>query len=225
MQRRSAMPAGSGSCPCCGGESGPCQSCGRENHGPSMMMGAISGMLGFPAPGSFWGEPADSASPQSSEAAEDAGWRPSVLERIRASERREVPLQPRASEARAGPVLMTFADYTASDQSSSFGSHGTDQDAAACSQADPPTPPAAAPARRMVRHGPPAPPATAPTRSIPSYEVFSHPTTGDVGLDEAVTVPALRGKFSMRGPLFHAFVCYRVATEGPVGNRCRGFRE
>jgi len=117
---------------------------------------------------------------------------------------------------------MTFADYTASDQSSSFGSHGTDQDAAACSQADPPTPPAAAPARRMVRHGPPAPPATAPTRSIPSYEVFSHPTTGDVGLDEAVTVPALRGKFSMRGPLFHAFVCYRVATEGPVGNRLSG---
>jgi len=71
-QRRGSA---AGQCPCCGAGSGECPSCGTDNHQPSMMLGAISGMLGFPAPGPLWGEEPD--------AAEAEPWNPAVLARVR----------------------------------------------------------------------------------------------------------------------------------------------
>jgi len=52
----------------------------------------------------------------------------------------------------------------------------------------------------------------------PSYS--AHPTTGAASLTggESLTVQPLKGQFSMRGELMHAFICYRLATEGPMGN-------
>ena len=42
---------------------------------------------------------------------------------------------------------------------------------------------------------------------------------------EAINIPAslvIRGQFSLRGELMHAFVSYRVTTEGPAGNKLSG---
>jgi len=52
----------------------------------------------------------------------------------------------------------------------------------------------------------------------PSYR--AHPTTGAAIFTDAAcsAVQPLRGQFSMRGELMHAFICYRLATEGPMGN-------
>ena len=47
-------------------------------------------------------------------------------------------------------------------------------------------------------------------QSAPSY-----PSSGDA-------TGRLRGKFSLRGELFHAFLSYRVAAEGPSGNGLSG---
>jgi len=41
-------------------------------------------------------------------------------------------------------------------------------------------------------------------------------------LDESINFNLLSGRFSLRGELMHAFVCYRYATDGPEGNGLAG---
>ena len=56
---------------------------------------------------------------------------------------------------------------------------------------------------------------------VPSYRV-AHPTNGETGGTLSLTVFPLTGKFSLRNELMHAFISYRVATEGGEGNGLSG---
>ncbi|KAJ1464283.1 hypothetical protein T484DRAFT_1870023 [Baffinella frigidus] len=187
-----------GPCPCCGAASGACGSCGAQNHQPSMMLGAISGILGFPAPSggaaphARWGEHA-AAEPAESE---PAGWRSSVLARIRSS---EMP----------SPAFLSSSFSTKTDTSSSYSNPYSVKSSDL----------AGAAGGRAVTY-PPSPPAAAAMRRTPSY--CAHPTTGDATLDESINFNLLSGRFSLRGELMHAFVCYRYATDGPEGNGLAG---
>ena len=52
-----------------------------------------------------------------------------------------------------------------------------------------------------------------------SLSISAHPTAG---VPRSLPVPPRRGAFSLRGTLMHAFVSYRVSTEGPTGNGLSG---
>ena len=52
--------------------------------------------------------------------------------------------------------------------------------------------------------------------------LHTHPMAGGTGGEPRLPVQPLRGTFSLRGELMHAFVSYRVATEGPAGNGLSG---
>jgi hypothetical protein len=56
---------------------------------------------------------------------------------------------------------------------------------------------------------------------VPSVRI-AHPTTGETGDTFSLAVHPLPGKFSLRGELMHAFISYRVATEGAGGNGLSG---
>ena len=91
--------------------------------------------------------------------------------------------------------------HVEADKTGSFSSSSTDQDAAGTKNE-----------KHKTSPGP-----ASPTLRAPSYS--AHPSTGAATLDAASsTVQPLKGQFSMRGELMHAFICYRLATEGPMGN-------
>ncbi|KAJ1476998.1 hypothetical protein T484DRAFT_3055799, partial [Baffinella frigidus] len=123
-------------------------------------------------------------------------WRATVLARITSSS----PLPSRRHAA-----------FLASSETASCSA--TCSDAGATPETDPPSPPAASP--RNDRPTPPSGTVHFP-RGTPgnSQSIRAHPSTGDVTFAETGTLPPLKGTFSLRGELMHAFVCYRVTTEG-----------
>jgi len=52
--------------------------------------------------------------------------------------------------------------------------------------------------------------------------LHTHPMAAGTGAEPRLPVQPLRGTFQLRGELMHAFVSYRVATEGPAGNGLSG---